>query len=277
VQDVDDGDDACDETEEFITSLDPADLEAEGEYRARAAMKEGRYEESEGLYRGVLASRCDTLGEGHETTIATKQGLGVLLHWKGDLAGSEALLREVLDARRATLGEKHQGTIGAMSCLGLVLKDRGDFKSSEALLREASTVMNENCKSAARRRRPKLRTRAHVRPLLGRVCVAAPRAVGSPDDGSNRRALPVLPVCPLLAAPPRWPGARRVADLQGQPRGSAQGGTQRHGGDGAARGAQRHAQGARRGAHRHPDVQHQSGPRAGRQGCARRARSPVVT
>ena len=171
MQDVDDGDDACDETEEFITSLDPADLEAEGEYRARAAMKEGRYEESEGLYRGVLASRCDTLGEGHETTIATKQGLGVLLHWKGDLAGSEALLREVLDARRATLGEKHQGTIGAMSCLGLVLKDRGDFKSSEALLREASTVMNENCKSAARRRCPKFRTRAHVRPLLGRVYI----------------------------------------------------------------------------------------------------------
>ena len=58
------------EEEDAFDSLDPADVEAEGEYRARAAMVEGRYDEAEGLYRGVLASRLDTLGEGHETTIA---------------------------------------------------------------------------------------------------------------------------------------------------------------------------------------------------------------
>ena len=132
-----------DETEEFITSLDPADLEAEGEFRARTAMREGRYDEAEGLYRSVLASRCDTLGPGHEVTVATKQGLGVLLHWKGDLLGAEVLLREVMDARRTTLGEKHQSTIGVKSHLGLLLKDMGEFGGSEALLREASTVTTE--------------------------------------------------------------------------------------------------------------------------------------
>ena len=104
--------------------------------------------------------------------------------WARDEA--EALLREVLDARRATMGEKHQATIGAMSHLGLLLKDRGDFKSSEALLREASTVMNENCKSSARRAQLE---RSMCRGLTLRWCDSMSCVCGFSDGPGHAESL----------------------------------------------------------------------------------------
>ena len=112
-------------------------------FRARTGPRRDDLIEAEGLYRSVLASRCDTLGPGHEVTVATPSKDRRAAALSDDLLGAEVLLREVMDARRTTLGEKHQSTIGVKSHLGLLLKDMGEFGGSEALLREASTVTTE--------------------------------------------------------------------------------------------------------------------------------------
>lgn len=110
---------------------------------AGGARDAGHYAEAEGLFRKVLASRLDTLGEAHPTTVATKMALGVCLHWKADLDGAETMLREVLGQLRKAHGVRGAETVSAVSALGMVLKDKHEFGEAALLLREASEVTNE--------------------------------------------------------------------------------------------------------------------------------------
>ena len=92
---------------------------------------EGRYPESEKLYRETLEVRRELLGPEHLETLMSMNNLANSLFEEGHYAESEKLYRDALDIARRVLGSEHRQTVIQMGNLVNVLAAQGRNAEAE--------------------------------------------------------------------------------------------------------------------------------------------------
>jgi len=95
----------------------------------------GDYDQAESLFRRVLEVRARTLGEAHQSTLASLNNLGEFYRIKGNHAQAGSCLRSALDAQSRTLGKEHPNTLASMNNLALLLIGERDYDQAEPLCR----------------------------------------------------------------------------------------------------------------------------------------------
>ncbi len=103
----------------------------------------GKLDESEALFRQLLAARRRVLGEEHLDTARTRNDLAFVLEAQGKLEEAEDLHRAALAGLRQQLGNEALDTLTSMGNLASVL-------SSEGKLEEAGALMGERLETARR-------------------------------------------------------------------------------------------------------------------------------
>jgi Tetratricopeptide repeat len=98
-------------------------------------------EDSETLFRGIIADFERTLGPEHPDTIAMVYELALLLMKKGDCAGAEPLLRRHLKVQDRVLGPRHPATIKTVNNLAVMCSRQGNDAGAEPLFRRALAAM----------------------------------------------------------------------------------------------------------------------------------------
>src|SRR6056297_3168654 len=101
---------------------------------------QGRYAESEGLYREALEIDRATIGEGHPDYAKHLNNLAGVVEDQGRYAEAEELFREALEIDREGLGEGHPGYAIDLNNLAGVVEDQGRYAEAEALYREALEI-----------------------------------------------------------------------------------------------------------------------------------------
>jgi tetratricopeptide (TPR) repeat protein len=104
---------------------------------AYAVSNQGRYAESEPLFRQALADATKVFGPDHAYTLTVANNLAWVLNRLGRGADAEALYRKVYEARRRTLGAEHRSTLTSLNNLAVQLRRRGAVAEAEPLLRQA--------------------------------------------------------------------------------------------------------------------------------------------
>ncbi|MBL0921921.1 MAG: serine/threonine protein kinase [Phycisphaerales bacterium] len=134
------------EAEFFDRSLEAVERDFAGQplLRARllqalaAALSElGRSERAAPAQAEALRLRRETLGEGHEDTLASMHHMSVLLRRLERLQEAEAMARDALQGRRGLLGDAHPDTLASIDQLGEVLQAQRRFDEAEPLFAEA--------------------------------------------------------------------------------------------------------------------------------------------
>ena len=100
----------------------------------------GRYRTSQDLYRRVLDTRRNVLGEKHPDTLRGMHHVAGLLFLLGDYEESERMHRETLALREIELGKEHEYTLNSMSSLGIALADQGKYGEAELISRHTLTL-----------------------------------------------------------------------------------------------------------------------------------------
>ena len=91
-------------------------------------------QETEVVYRRILARMESALGAEHPDTIGSMYKLGSFLrNRKKDYKGAEALYLRALRSREKALGAEHEDTVKSMMHLGHLLTETGDYEGAELL------------------------------------------------------------------------------------------------------------------------------------------------
>ena len=121
---------------------------------ATALVRAGRFAEARSLFEGALASAdaAAVKKDADDAELAklrytAEQGLGVILHSQGDLAGAENFLTAALAGHRSALGDTHPSTLRTRLALAGVISDRGRLDEAEVLLQRTLTTCHEVCGS----------------------------------------------------------------------------------------------------------------------------------
>ena len=101
---------------------------------------QGRYAESEGLFREALEIGRATIGEEHPNYATRLNNLAGVVRAQGRYAESEGLFREALETGRATIGEGHPDYAIGLNNLAGVVEDQGRYAEAEGLYREALEI-----------------------------------------------------------------------------------------------------------------------------------------
>jgi len=85
----------------------------------------------------ALTVRRELLGNNHLDTLASINGMGLLLQSQGRLSEAESYYREALEARRRILGADHLDTLSSINNMGFLLQEQGRLVEAEPFYREA--------------------------------------------------------------------------------------------------------------------------------------------
>ena len=102
----------------------------------RFFMSQGRFEEAEAVYRGLLQEKTKCPIDDDETLLAMAQ-LAFSLLDQGKLDEAETLYRQCVSGNLRTKGVKHLETLTAIHNLAGVLRDGGKLSEAETLFRKA--------------------------------------------------------------------------------------------------------------------------------------------
>jgi tetratricopeptide (TPR) repeat protein len=103
-------------------------------------MRNAELEESELLFRGVLASLDEADRERSAFALETASQLGYNLFLQARYGEAIALLRPALDRQRVMFGETYGPTLQTMRYLGSSLRDSGELDEAERLYRDAERL-----------------------------------------------------------------------------------------------------------------------------------------
>ncbi|MEV7010477.1 FxSxx-COOH system tetratricopeptide repeat protein [Streptosporangium sp. NPDC051022] len=117
----------------------PAILSIRHEY-AMIAAHQGRWVESEQIYRDVLESRIRVLGHEHPDTLTTSHFLAWEVAVLRGLDVAERMYRDVLQIRQRVLGDEHPDTLATWHELAWVTAGRGEWEEAEGIYREVLSV-----------------------------------------------------------------------------------------------------------------------------------------
>jgi tetratricopeptide (TPR) repeat protein len=92
---------------------------------------QGRYGDTEGVLREVLAERGRTLGPEHPDTLATRHYLASALFYQGKYSRAEDEYRAVLKLREKVLGPEHPDTLKTRNNLALALSYQAKYGEAE--------------------------------------------------------------------------------------------------------------------------------------------------
>ena len=98
--------------------------------------RQGRYDESEKLFKQALEAQRRTLGPEHPDTVESTRGLATLYTYQGRYPDAEALLVPMLEQQRRTLGAESDETDSTISELSKVYAQQGRFQEAEKLAEE---------------------------------------------------------------------------------------------------------------------------------------------
>jgi len=107
---------------------------------ARNLVGQGRYAESEALYRAALAIERQRFGESHYRLAATLEGLAADLDLQGRHVEAEALLRRSLEIRHAAFGDASRNTARSYRHAADNLNAQNRFDAAEPLYRKALAI-----------------------------------------------------------------------------------------------------------------------------------------
>lgn len=100
----------------------------------------GNYEQSERLYRSVLATRVNTLGENHPLVAQSLSSLASLLDTMGRVTEAEPLYQRILRIQESALGFGNPEVATALSDIADRFADRGNFTQAENFLQRALAI-----------------------------------------------------------------------------------------------------------------------------------------
>ena len=120
---------------ERLFDVRPVDASVIADHAATLYQELGDYDQAESLFRRVLEVRARTLGEAHQSTLASLNNLGEFYRIKGNHAQAGSCLRSALDAQSRTLGKEHPNTLASMNNLALLLIGERDYDQAEPLCR----------------------------------------------------------------------------------------------------------------------------------------------
>jgi len=98
---------------------------------------QGRYSDSEPLYKKVLDIRKKRLGDEHPDFAASLNDLGNLFYAQGKYDEAESLYLQALDIRKKRLGNEHPDLAASLNDLGLLYCSQGKFYQAEINLQKA--------------------------------------------------------------------------------------------------------------------------------------------
>jgi serine/threonine protein kinase/tetratricopeptide (TPR) repeat protein len=122
---------------ELLGEDDPLTLEAKNNL-GWTYIKQGRYEESEALFRMVLEERV--VGQEDATTVRSMHGLAWTHVELRDSARAESLAVEALEISRRVLGEEHRTTLGIVGSVAGIYERQGRSDEAEVLQRETLEI-----------------------------------------------------------------------------------------------------------------------------------------
>ncbi len=93
-----------------------------------------KYEEAIELFKRVIGSREEQLGENHVDVLLSKRNLGLTLEKAKKLDEAEGVLTEVFRRQKAALGDTSRETLGTQRCLAMLLKRMRRPDEAERLL-----------------------------------------------------------------------------------------------------------------------------------------------
>jgi tetratricopeptide (TPR) repeat protein len=97
---------------------------------------QGRYDETEKLYKKALEIRRRVLGEEHPDTLRSMGGMAVIYENKDRYDEAEKLHIKVLEIGRRVMGEEHPDTLRSMGNLANVYRDQGRYDEAEKLYKK---------------------------------------------------------------------------------------------------------------------------------------------
>jgi tetratricopeptide (TPR) repeat protein len=164
------------------------------------------------LHQRALAIRETQLGPSHLDTGYSHQGLGVVLHAQGDLAGARRHYERALVIHEARLGADHPDTAYSLNNLGGVLYDRGDLAGTRALYERALAIREARLGADHPTTAYSLNNLAVV--LHNQGDLDGARALHERALRSARRALalPTPPLCEAVSILRRWTRRWTIGD-----------------------------------------------------------------
>jgi tetratricopeptide (TPR) repeat protein len=112
-------------------------------FKAQELSSQGKYAQTEPMYRKVLAGWEELLGPKHPNTATSYNNLASILGVQGRATEGEALCRKALAIREEVLGAKHPDTAQCYHILGHLLQDQGRAREAEPLYRKALAIREE--------------------------------------------------------------------------------------------------------------------------------------
>lgn len=94
---------------------------------------DGRFDEAETFFRGVLESRTSMLGPEHPDTLKSMAKLALTHHAQSRFQESKTLGEKAMKAQKKVLGEEHLDTLSTMSHLAMTYSDLSQWKDAEML------------------------------------------------------------------------------------------------------------------------------------------------
>ncbi|KAL2820415.1 hypothetical protein BJX63DRAFT_418491 [Aspergillus granulosus] len=94
---------------------------------------DGRYHESEGLYRRLLKINQERHGDKHPNTLSSMANLASTYRNQGRLNEAEELEVQVLETSKTVLGDQHPNTLSSMASLASTYRYRGQWNDAEKL------------------------------------------------------------------------------------------------------------------------------------------------
>ena len=102
--------------------------------------EQGKYKESEELYKKVLEIEERELGKEHPDTLTTYNNLAVLCYEQGRYKEAEELLKKVLEIRERELGKEHPDTLKTYNNLAELYHAQGRYEESEELYKKVLEI-----------------------------------------------------------------------------------------------------------------------------------------
>jgi tetratricopeptide (TPR) repeat protein len=104
---------------------------------------QGKYAESEGLFKRALTIREKVLGSSHPQVGKTLNNLGFVYRAQGQYGEAEEVLKRALVTRERALGANHSDVGQTLNNLALVYRDQGKYEEAKALFKRALTIREQ--------------------------------------------------------------------------------------------------------------------------------------
>jgi TPR repeat protein len=109
--------------------------------------KQGRFPDSEAMFRQCLAIQKKFFGQEHPAVSMTLGNLAVVLQDQGKLQEAETIQRAVIALDKRLFGEKHPALCGAVHNLGVILVLEEKWVEAETALRQALLLGEQSLRS----------------------------------------------------------------------------------------------------------------------------------